>query len=321
MTQGKPRITVIVPAYNAEQYLERCLNSFANQTFTDFEVIVVNDGSADKTGQIADSFAAKDSRFRIIHQNNQGVAAARQVGLKYASGEFVIHADSDDWVDLDMLEVLYQTAKQEQADMVICDMLIIHPGNTIEHWVQKPDSLDSIQLMGEMLYDLHGSLCNKLIRLSRLREYDINFVPGMNCAEDLYMVLRLLSYHIKVAYIARAFYHYDRTQNESSIMNRGMSASERIKPIEMLAAYTDITPIQEYYDRALFHVAFEYLYSPTYLCQDYRAVFKKHISSFRRVKGFPSRTKLLVFLRLYGIRLPLNEIKRFWIKLSGHEGH
>lgn len=314
-----PAVSVIIPAYNAEKYLERCLNSFATQTFKDFEVFVVDDGSSDQTGQIANSFAEKDSRFRVIHQNNQGVAAARQAGLNSVSGEFVIHADSDDWVDSDMLEVLYQTAKQEQADMVICDMLIVHPGNINEHRIQKPHSLDSIQVMGEMLFDLNGSLCNKLIRLSKLREYDINFIPGMNCAEDQYMTLRLLAHGIKVTYIARPFYHYDHTQNESSLMNRGMLASERIRPIEMLADYTDITPIQDYYDKALFHAAFEYLYEPARLCPDYQAVFKKHIASFRRVKGYPFRTKLFVFLRLYGIRLPLNEIKSIWKRITGHE--
>lgn len=314
-----PKVSVIIPAYNAQRYLERCLDSFVNQTFKDFEVYVVDDGSSDQTGQIADSFAEKDSRFRIIHQNNNGVAAARQAGLNSVSGEFVIHADSDDWVDSDMLEVLYQTAKQEQADMVICDMLIVHPGNIIEHRIQKPHSLDSIQVMGEMLFDLNGSLCNKLIRLSKLREFDINFIPGMNCAEDQYMTLRLLAHNIKVTYVARPFYHYDHTQNESSLMNRGMLASERIRPIEMLADYTDITPIQNYYDKALFHAAFEYLYEPARLCPDYQAVFKKHIASFRRVKGFPFRTKLFVFMRLYGIRLPLNEIKSIWKKFTGHE--
>ena len=314
-----PKVSVIIPAYNAQRYLERCLDSFVNQTFKDFEVYVVDDGSSDQTGQIADSFAEKDSRFRVIHQNNQGVAAARQAGLNSVSGEFVIHADSDDWVDSDMLEVLYQTAKQEQADMVICDMLIVHPGNIIEHRIQKPHSLDSIQVMGEMLFDLNGSLCNKLIRLSKLREFDINFIPGMNCAEDQYMTLRLLAHNIKVTYVARPFYHYDHTQNESSLMNRGMLASERIRPIEMLADYTDITPIQNYYDKALFHAAFEYLYEPARLCPDYQVVFKKHIASFRRVKGFPFRTKLFVFMRLYGIRLPLNEIKSIWKKFTGHE--
>lgn len=319
MTQGKPRISVIVPAYNAELYLERCLNSFADQTFTDFEVIVVDDGSRDRTGQIADDFAAKDTRFRVIHQSNQGVAAARQAGMNAASGEYTIHADSDDWVDADMLEILYQTAKQEQADMVICDMLIVHPENITEHRIQKPRSLDSIQVMGEMLFDLNGSLCNKLIKRSRLREFGIDFIPGMNCAEDQYMTLRLLAHGIKVAYIARPFYHYDHTQNESSIMNRGMLASERIRPIEMLADYTDISPIQDYYDKALFHAAFEYLYEPTRLCPDYQAVFKKHIASFRRVKGYPLRAKLFVLLRVHGIRLPLREIKRLWKRITRSE--
>lgn len=314
-----PKVSVIIPAYNAQRYLERCLDSFVNQTFKDFEVYVVDDGSSDQTGQIADSFAEKDSRFRVVHQDNQGVAAARQAGLDNASGEFVIHADSDDWVDSDMLEVLYQTAKQEQADMVICDMLIVHPGNIIEYWNQKPSSLDSIQLMGEMLCDLHGSLCNKLIRLSRIREYGIRFLEGMDFAEDQFFVLRFLSHDAKVVYIPKALYHYDHTQNESSICNHGIPAVDRMRPLELIAESTDITPIQDYYDKAVFRVAFDYLYEPRKLCPNYRSVFKKHIASFRRVKGFPFRTRLFVFMRLYGIRLPLNEIKSIWKKFTGHE--
>ena len=314
-----PKVSVIVPAYNAEKYLQRCLDSLAAQTLKEIEVIVINDGSKDSTSQIADAFAQKDTRFHILHQSNKGVAAARQAGLDIASGEFTIHADSDDWVDSNMLEVLYGTAIKEQVDMVICDMLIVHPGDIIERRVQAPKSLDSIQLMGEMLFDLNGSLCNKLIKRSKLREFNINFVKGMNCAEDQYMTLRLLAHKIKVSYVAEAFYHYDHTQNEASIMNSGMTAYDRIRPIEMIAEYTDITPVQDYFDRAVFHIAFEYLYEPKRLCPDYQAVFKKHIASFRRVKGYPFRAKLFVWLRLHGIRLPLNEIKDFWKKITRHE--
>ena len=317
--ESAPKLSVIIPAYNAEKYLQRCLDSFAAQTLKDFEVIVINDGSQDATGQIADGYARKDPRFHILHQKNKGVAAARQAGLDVASGEFTIHADSDDWVDSNMLEVLYGTAIREHADMVFCDMQIIHPGGIVEHRIQKPKSLNSIQLMGEMLFDLNGSLCNKLIKRSKLREFDINFVKGMDIAEDQYMTLRLLAHDIKVAYVPEEFYHYDHTQNETSYMNRGMTAYDRIRPIEMIAEYTDITPVQDYFDRAVFHIAFEYLYEPQRLCPDYQAVFKKHLASYRRVKGYPFRAKLFVLLRVHGIRLPLNEIKCLWKKLTCHE--
>lgn len=308
-------VSVIVVSFNAEKYLTRCLDSIVAQTFRDFEVIIVDDGSTDATGWIADSYAEKDARFRVIHQSNQGVAMARQTGLQHATGEFTIHADSDDWMEPDMLEQLVRCAREEQADFVFCDFYIVHAGDVVEYRRQTPVSTDSVTVMGLMLFDLLASLWNKLIRRSSIISAGISFIPGMNIGEDQLFILQLLSHRPKVAYLNRAFYHYDHTQNENSLCNRGVQAEERLIPLEMFADYTDISPIQYYFDRAVFHIAFEYLYEPKELCPNYPKTFKKHFGSLLHASGYPFHAKLFVLLRTLGIRFPMNEIKSLWKKL------
>lgn len=116
-----PKISIIVPVYKAEKYLNRCVDSILAQTFTDFELLLIDDGSPDKSGEICDEYARKDSRVRVIHKENGGVSSARQRGLDESIGEYTIHADPDDWVEPTMLEELYNKANKEDADMVICD--------------------------------------------------------------------------------------------------------------------------------------------------------------------------------------------------------
>lgn len=310
MEMSNPRISVIVAAYNAEKYLSRCLNSIREQTMGDFEVIVVDDGSSDGTALLADGFAQKDARFRVIHQANGGVSAARKAGLKAAVGTYMLHVDSDDWIEKDMLRQMVECAYAQSADMVICDFTIHHANGFIENRVQKPKQLDPTSVMGEMFFDLYGSLCNKLIRISLLRENAIDFIPGMNISEDQILVLRLLMLPIRIAYVSGGFYHYDHTQNNLSLTQSGMKASERLRPLEFVEQQIDLSPIQDYFDKAIFHIAFEYLYEPKELCPDYRATFGKHFASLRRASGFPIRAKLFVYLRIVGIRLPLAQIKR-----------
>ena len=116
-----PKISIIVPVYKAENYLHRCVDSILTQTFSDFEVLLIDDGSPDKSGYICDEYARKDSRVRVFHKENGGVSSARQCGIDNAYGEYTIHADPDDWVEPTMLEELYAKAMDEDADMVICD--------------------------------------------------------------------------------------------------------------------------------------------------------------------------------------------------------
>lgn len=212
-----PEISVIVPVYNAEAYIHRCINSLLAQTFDDFEVILVDDGSLDGSGAICDDYARKNSRVRVFHKENGGVASARQLGVDKARGEYTIHTDPDDWVEPTMLEELYYRAKTETADMVICDFLVEENEGSIYRVQQPTNNSADVVLEELLLYRLHGSLCNKLIRRECYKLYNIAFVKGLNYCEDYLVCVKLLQKGIKVAYLNKAFYHYDQIVNSGSI--------------------------------------------------------------------------------------------------------
>lgn len=117
------KLSVIIPVYNVEEYLEECLNSVCNQTLTDIEIICVNDGATDNSGEILHTFAKKDKRIQVIEQENAGLSAARNTGLKYATGEYITFLDSDDWISLDYYETLYKSAKENDADIAVGNVL------------------------------------------------------------------------------------------------------------------------------------------------------------------------------------------------------
>ena len=118
---SNPLISIIVPVYNVEKYLPKCVESLLAQTYSNLEIILVDDGSVDASGQICDTYAAKDSRVRVIHQPNAGVSAARNAGLKAARGEYIGFVDADDWVEPDMYEYLYGLISKENAHLAMCN--------------------------------------------------------------------------------------------------------------------------------------------------------------------------------------------------------
>lgn len=208
----RPAISVIVAVYKAESYLRKCLDSLLAQTFQDFEVLLVDDGSPDHSGAICDEYAATDSRFRVFHKENGGVSSARQCGIDHARGEYTIHADPDDWVEPNMLAQLYAKAKAEDADMVICDYYVDARGNS-RRIVQRPSALDHETVLRELFQQLHGNCWNKLIRSSCYKKYNIRFPVNINYGEDLCVNVQLLLHPIKIAYAPMAFYHYVQDAN------------------------------------------------------------------------------------------------------------
>ena len=213
-TKGSPAISVIVPIYNAEKTLRKCVDSLLAQTFKDFEVLLIDDGSPDQCGAICDEYAKQDSRVRVIHQENQGVSAARQCGMDNAQGEYTIHADPDDWVEPEMLEELYKKAKEDDADMVICDFYInTYKGQT--YLKQQPSSLDRKIVLKELFTHLHGSCCNKLIKLESFKRSGARFPDGISFCEDLYVNAAMLLSEIRVSYLNKAFYHYVKNRLDS----------------------------------------------------------------------------------------------------------
>ena len=131
-----PKISVIIPVYNVEKYLHRCVDSILNQSLQDFEIILVNDGSTDSSPEICDQYAQQDNRIRVIHKKNARVAAARNDGIKAAKGEFISLIDSDDWIEPTMFEEMYSTANQFGCDFVMCDLA--KKGKDIEYTVSQP---------------------------------------------------------------------------------------------------------------------------------------------------------------------------------------
>lgn len=215
---NNPAISVIVPVYLAESYLSRCVESILKQSFCDFELILVDDGSPDESGKVCESYAIKDSRVKVIHQDNKGVSSARQRGLEEARGEFVIHADPDDWVEPDWLEKLYKKIKEDNTDIVICDFDRIYADKKV-HYVQCPTSLNNDDIIEDMLNQIiWGATWNKLIRKECFNRYGVSFHPEMNLWEDLYVMCLLIAKGAKVSYIPDVLYHYDSVINKNGIV-------------------------------------------------------------------------------------------------------
>lgn len=224
---AKPEISVIMAVYNAEQYLCKSVDSVLSQSFSDFELILVNDGSIDNSGRICDDYAGSDSRVRVFHTPNLGVSSARQTGLDESVGKFVIHIDPDDWIETDMLEKMHSAS--EGYDMVICDIVReFDRSGRSEILVQRPSSLNREVVLMEMFDTLSGSCCNKLVRRNLFENYQISFPVGMNFCEDLYVVVSLLMNEISVNYVPGAFYHYVQDANPTSLVkNYSLKTYER----------------------------------------------------------------------------------------------
>ena len=212
-----PLVSVIVPVYKAEAYLHKCVDSLLAQTMTDFEVLLIDDGSPDRSGAICDEYAAKDSRIRVFHKENGGVASARQVGIENVRGEYTIHADPDDWVEPTMLEELYAKAKEDDADMVICDIYMNFYEKEIYTFQDiKKMSVDFV-LVELLKGKIHGSLCNKLVKSSCFFGGKVNFNISLSLGEDLSFCCKLLNNeNFKISYLNRAYYHYIQHNNVNS---------------------------------------------------------------------------------------------------------
>jgi glycosyltransferase family 2 len=194
-----------MPVYGAEATLERCLRSIQAQTFANWELLAVDDGSPDRSGDILDREAAKDGRIKVVHQSNGGVASARKAGLDRISGDYAIHIDPDDWVEPTMLEELVAEAKRTGAEMVLCDYFVDVNGKS-QCVQQRPSEFTARALGRDLFQRLHGSCCNKLISSACYKAG--HFYAGLNLSEDLLYICEVLQTNPKIAYIPRAFYHY-----------------------------------------------------------------------------------------------------------------
>lgn len=181
-----PELSIIVPVYNVEKYLPKCIDSILAQTFTDFELILIDDGSPDRCGEICDEYAAKDSRIVVIHQKNQGVSAARNAGLDIAQSLYLGFVDSDDWISPNMYQKMLLEAQQTGADIVTCAMQVRSPdGDCLRLLFPQEREYNSEQMLKELFASpnqLAGSCCNKIFLRSVVS--DVRFPESVAMCED-----------------------------------------------------------------------------------------------------------------------------------------
>ena len=248
-----PVISVIVAVYQSEKYMRRCLDSIRGQSFSDFEVIMVDDGSRDKSGVICDEYAKLDVRFRAIHKKHEGVSSARQTGLDAANGEYIIHADPDNWVEPNWLENLFGKLKENEADIVICDFERVFNTRSV-YRCQKPRSFNNDDILADLLEErIWGCCWNKLVKRSLFNHYRIDFNASMCLWEDLYVTCLLILNGARVTYLPEMLYHYDATVNNNSIL-RALPYEDKIRSITHFVEELSPSLTSAIFDDGWYHV-------------------------------------------------------------------
>lgn len=307
MFESNPLISVIMPVYKAERYLHKSIDCILNQTFQDLELLLVDDGSPDASGRICDEYAAKDTRVRVFHKENGGVSSARQFGLDNARGEYLIHTDPDDWTEPGMLDGLYAKAKEEDADMVICDFYL-DKEDVIYVNKQKPTSLDHETVLSDLFRQLHGSCWNKLVRTEVFRKYDIGFNDGLSFCEDLVINVRLLKNPLKVAYLDRPFYHYVQHLNPNSI-TRAYSQAAYEYDMALTETVTEVTRgtkaehLAEVFMRSM--VVQRAFFSGYFTSKEFRDRFRESRSYVRKTSHLSVAVRAALYLSCIGLYRPV----------------
>ncbi len=231
-----PKITVVVPVYNVENYIERCLDSIVRQTMQDFEIVIVNDGSPDRSEEIIFDYQKKEKRIRYFYQENMGLGAARNKGILEAHGEFICFIDSDDYIEPDYLKTLYEALMQNDGDIAYCGMQQVND--------QKEILGVNPQTEEELWSFEQPSACNKLYRVSLFRDYEISF-PVQLYYEDLATIPKLLMVSKKNVRVDSYLYNY--YFNEGSITK---SYTPRVvemkKVLEILEDFVKSQHLQQY---------------------------------------------------------------------------
>ena len=230
------KISVIVPVYNVENYLIKCLESLVYQTLKDIELICVNDGSTDGSLAILEDYQKKFSQVKVYTKSNGGLSDARNYGLKHAVGEYIAFVDSDDYVNLNMFEILYEAIKQAEADLCIAQIKEVYPNYEKE----LVDHNETYPLLG------HPTVWNKLYKHEWIKKYQIEFPVGLWYEDNVFTYKYLLN-HPKIVYVNDFLYYY-RKDRTGSIMSS--QTNPKIYDIyevgEILSAYKDTCVLTDF---------------------------------------------------------------------------
>lgn len=222
-------ISVVVPVYNTENYLVRCIESIENQTYKNWELILVDDGSNDKSSEICDEYSRRDKRIRVFHQHNQGPAASRAVGVKHAKGDKVMFVDSDDWLDSEMLRTMDEQMEIAGVNIVCCIFKDIDDNGKISHPQLFQEAYIDCKTAEECMYQMHhtrhltGSPCTKLFKKELFD--GIDFCSNVTIGEDYAMIVQLAEKAGRVRILPQELYF--RYVRKGSISHGGYTKRHR----------------------------------------------------------------------------------------------
>lgn len=210
-------ITVIVPVYNVEKYLSKCIESIINQTYSDLEIILIDDGSTDRSGEICDEYQKKDNRIKVIHKKNGGLSDARNWGLNIATGKYIAFLDSDDWIDKDLYKQLYNLINKYNSDIAICNFKNAYSEDIELIYSDKEEVYSNVQALEKIYSEQYLQMIvawNKLYRAEIIKD---KRYPVGKIHEDEFLTPILLERANKIVYTNSELIYYRQTPN--SIMN------------------------------------------------------------------------------------------------------
>lgn len=204
------KVSVIIPVFNSENYLKKCLDSIINQTLNDIEIILIDDGSKDYSLKIIKEYSSKHSNIKYESKKNEGQAIARNLGIEMATGEFLCFVDSDDYIDSTMLEKLYNNALKNSSDIVLCDYIEEYKNKTIS---KKSLFINTDNICKNYIVSVAGP-CSKIIKTQIFKQKNIKFLEN-NIYEDLAVIPTLALYTKKISYCEEVLYHYVIRKNST----------------------------------------------------------------------------------------------------------
>lgn len=281
------KVSIIIPAYNIEEYIERCILSCINQTFREIEIIVVNDGSTDKTLDRINKLKSKDNRIVVIDKKNEGSMEARKSGWHIAKGEYILFVDGDDYIHKDAVEILYNKAKKENCD-VVCYKFLIEDKDGISKkgWDKEIDKNDKTRLL-DLLFQgkINHNMWSKFLKKDFITNNQIEFPSDFSFGEDLAFVYTFSMYNPKFIIIDDYLYYYCRREGslDSSINN---------KTIEIMQALTFVREqliknnLYEKYREEFEYMAYmqSYYSRRSYIFNNKNKISRKLFNNWRKLK-------------------------------------
>lgn len=299
-SHNQPVVSIIIVVYNTVQFLRKCLESISEQTYKNIEIIIIDDGSTDGSTQVLESYCREEIRSKLLKKKNEGVAAARNDGLRLASGKYIIFCDSDDYLETDGIKILLEKSLSENADITIGSYYLITKAKKTK--IITTERTNTIEIIDDILEGrTHAGLWTKLIKKTSIG--DLYFEPGINYMEDYLFLCRLFSRkRIKASFTSHATYNYvQRKDSYSSIMSES-SLQAAIKVTRILEnELKTIASNKSIIKMKAFNSALEIKNTTTKITAKKRKDIIKNLKNYKT----PPLKKFILIMAAYNFRAPL----------------